>query len=108
WKLETIFHTEEWVRCQFLSALRHAAFSFFSSGVNQGLDSLTVLVVKGACLSSRRERVLVYCSIRALRSAEGDFIRVEFSRSLQNCSMSILFIRRNDLMEDLGTALVLP
>ena len=59
-KLEIVFHTEEWVRRNFLSALRHAFFYFLRSGVNQGLDSLTVLVVKGACLFGKLESVVLY------------------------------------------------
>ena len=54
-KLETVFQTEEGVWHHYVSALRHAAFNFFKSKVNQGFDFLTILVVKGACLSNRTE-----------------------------------------------------
>ena len=55
------------MRSQIFSRWRRADFSLDKAGVNQGLGGLErmVLVLSGACLSSREERVVLYESTRS-------------------------------------------
>src|ERR1044071_10111056 len=94
-RLVTIFHTLAWARNHFLSAFLHAALSFLSSGVYQGLDFLAGLMIKGACLFKRLARVESYRLTSSLRSLGGAVAKIELEMSLENSSiLTFLFVER--------------
>src|ERR1044071_513245 len=103
-RLVTIFHTLAWARNHFLSALLHAALSFLSSGVYQGLDFLAGLMIKGACLFKRLVRVESYRLTSSLRSVGGAIVKIELEISVKNSSILTFLICRKEI--DLGMVLV--